>query len=52
MEDIDKSDVLFWNSKSVSERLSEVVRLRKNHFLSKKIQYQTKMVKVYSQRLM
>ena len=52
MEDEDKSDVLFWNNKSVSERLAEVIRLRKNHYSSHSIPYPTKMVKVYSQGLM
>ena len=52
IEDEDKSDVLFWQNKSVAERLAEVVRLRKKHFSSKKIQYPTKMVIVYSQRHM
>lgn len=32
MEDEDYLDVLFWRSKSVAERLGEVVRLRKNYY--------------------
>ncbi|MGY0034856.1 hypothetical protein [Pedobacter sp. NJ-S-72] len=32
MEDEDSLDVLFWLSKTVSERLAEVSRLRKNYF--------------------
>lgn len=32
MEDEDSLDVLFWLSRSVSERLAEVSRLRKNYF--------------------
>lgn len=32
MEDEDNLDVLFWLSRSVSERLAEVSRLRKNYF--------------------
>ncbi|MNL22702.1 hypothetical protein D3C87_1440590 [compost metagenome] len=32
MEDEDRLDVLFWLSKTVAERLSEVLRLRKNYF--------------------
>ena len=47
MEDEDKSDVLFWENKSVSERLAEVVRLRKNYCSSHSIPYPAKMVKVY-----
>jgi hypothetical protein len=31
-EDEDRLDVLFWLGKTVSERLSEVTRLRKNYF--------------------
>jgi hypothetical protein len=33
MEDEDQSDVLFWLSKTASERLSEVGRLRRNYFM-------------------
>lgn len=32
MEEEDNLDVLFWLSKTVSERLSEVSRLRRNYF--------------------
>ena len=32
MEDEDALDVAFWLSKTPSERLAEVVRLRKNYF--------------------
>ena len=32
MEDEDSLDVLFWLSRAVSERLSEVSRLRRNYF--------------------
>jgi len=32
MEDEDALDVKFWLTKSPSERLAEVVRLRKNYF--------------------
>lgn len=32
MEDEDSLDVLFWLSKTASERLSEVSRLRRNYF--------------------
>jgi hypothetical protein len=32
MEDEDNLDVLFWLNKSISERLAEVSRLRKNYF--------------------
>ena len=32
MEDEDALDVLFWQSKSVLERLEEVTRLRKNYY--------------------
>lgn len=32
MEDEDHLDILFWLNKSISERLAEVSRLRKNYF--------------------
>lgn len=32
MEDEDRLDVSFWLNKSISERLAEVTRLRKNYF--------------------
>jgi len=32
MEDEDALDVLFWQSKTVSERLEEVARLRRNYY--------------------
>jgi len=32
MEDEDELDVLYWLSKSPSERLTEVCRLRQNYF--------------------
>ena len=32
MEDEDHLDVLYWQSKSASERLSEVTRLRRNYY--------------------
>lgn len=33
MDDEDHLDVLFWLSKSASERLAEVTRLRNNYFI-------------------
>jgi len=33
MEDEDQLDVLFWLNKPVSERLSEVSRLRRNYYI-------------------
>ncbi|WP_211480904.1 hypothetical protein [Arcticibacter eurypsychrophilus] len=50
MEDEDSLDVLFWLSKSASERLSEVSRLRKNYFTWADGQFPEKMVKVVHQR--
>lgn len=32
MDDEDNLDVLFWREKSISERLGEVARLRKNYY--------------------
>lgn len=50
MEEEDKFDVLFWKSQSVSERLSEVARLRKSYFTNENKPYPTKIEKVVQQR--
>jgi hypothetical protein len=45
MEDEDYSDVLFWRSKSMDERLNEVVRLRKNYYMWLNGVFPEKMIK-------
>jgi hypothetical protein len=51
MDDEDALDVLFWRSKSVSERLEEVVRLRRNYFTWLNGAFPEKMIKVISTRI-
>ena len=51
MEDEDYLDVLFWRSKSVGERLGEVVRLRRNYYTWLNGSFPEKMVKVITNRL-
>ena len=50
MEDEDQLDVLFWLSKSASERLSEVSRLRRNYFTWADGLFPEKIEKVVHQR--
>jgi hypothetical protein len=50
MEDEDSLDVLFWLSRTVSERLSEVSRLRKNYFTWADGKFPEKIEKVAQQR--
>ncbi|MDB4901972.1 MAG: hypothetical protein JWQ63_1253 [Mucilaginibacter sp.] len=50
MEDEDYLDVLFWRSKSVAERLGEVVRLRKNYYTWLNGSFPERMVKVITKR--
>ena len=50
MEDEDTDDVLFWLDKSISERLAEVSRLRKNYFLWSDEIFPEKIEKVVHQR--
>lgn len=50
MEDEDSLDVLFWLSKTASERLSEVSRLRRNYFTWTDGLFPEKMEKVIHQR--
>lgn len=50
MEDEDRLDVLFWLSKTASERLSEVSRLRKNYFTWADGTFPDKIEKVVHQR--
>jgi hypothetical protein len=52
MEDEDYLDVLFWRSKSVSERLGEVARLRKNYYTWLNGSFPEKIVKVVTTRPM
>lgn len=50
MEDEDRLDVLFWLSRPISERLSEVSRLRKNYFTWADGEFPEKIEKVVHQR--
>lgn len=50
MEDEDALDVKFWLSRPVSERLSEVSRLRKNYFTWSEGVFPDKIEKVVHQR--
>jgi hypothetical protein len=50
MEDEDALDVLFWQSKSVLERLEEVARLRKNYYTWLNGSFPEKMTKVVTTR--
>ncbi|MGY4384676.1 hypothetical protein ACVWYN_001710 [Pedobacter sp. UYP24] len=50
MEDEDNLDVLFWMSKSVAERLTEVSRLRRNYFKWADGLFPEKIEKVVHQR--
>lgn len=52
MEDEDSLDVGFWLSKTPSERLAEVVRLRKNYFTWLNGSFPKKIEKVVSFRKM
>jgi hypothetical protein len=49
-QDEDYSDVLFWRSKSVSERLQEVARLRKNYYTWLNGSFPEKMIRVITSR--
>ena len=50
IEEEDYLDVLFWRSKSVAERLGEVVRLRKNYYTWLNGSFPERMVKVIMKR--
>jgi len=50
MEDEDYLDVLFWRSKSVTERLEEVTRLRKNYYTWLNGSFPEKMIKAITFR--
>lgn len=50
MEDEDGLDVLFWQSRSVLERLEEVARLRKNYYTWLNGYFPEKMDKVVTTR--
>ena len=51
VEDEDYADVLFWRSKSIAERLEEVMRLRKNYYTWLEGSFPLKMGKIISQKL-
>lgn len=50
MDEEDDLDVVFWQSKSMSERLSEVVRLRRNYYTWLNGSFPEKMEKVITMR--
>lgn len=50
MENEDALDVLFWQSKSVLERLEEVARLRRNYYTWLNGSFPEKMTKVVTTR--
>lgn len=50
LEDEDQLDVLFWLGRSVSERLAEVSRLRRNYFTWADGLFPEKIEKVFHQR--
>jgi hypothetical protein len=50
MDDEDHLDVLFWRSKSMAERLQEVIRLRKNYYTRLNGSFPEKMTKVITTR--
>ena len=50
MEDEDYLDVLFWRSKSIADRLQEVVRLRRNYYTSLNGFFPEKITKVITMR--
>lgn len=51
MEDEDNLDVIFWQSKSMLERLEEVARLRRNYYTWLNGTFPERMAKVVSKRL-
>ena len=50
MEDEDHLDVLFWRSKSASERIEEVTRLRVSYYTWLNGSYPEKITKVVTKR--
>ena len=50
MDDEDQLDVLFWRSKSMAERLQEVIRLRKNYYTWLNGSFPEKITKVITVR--
>ena len=50
MEEEDGLDVLFWLNRTVSERLAEVCRLRRNYYTWAEGSFPEKIVKVIHQR--
>lgn len=50
MEDEDYNDVLFWRSKTFTERLQEVIRLRRNYFTGLNGSFPEKITKVVTFR--
>jgi hypothetical protein len=50
MEDEDYLDVLYWQAKSVSERLEEVTRLRVNYYTWLNGSFPEKMIRVITTR--
>ena len=50
MEDEDHNDVLFWLSKTFTERLQEVTRLRRNYFIGLNGSFPEKMTRIITVR--
>jgi hypothetical protein len=51
MDEEDALDVIFWQSKSVAERLEEVTRLRKNYYTWLNGSFPEKIAKVVTTRI-
>jgi hypothetical protein len=51
MDDEDTLDVAFWRSKSVTERLEEVARLRKNYYTWLNGSFPQKIARVITTRI-
>ncbi len=50
MDDEDYLDVIFWQSRSMSERLQEVIRLRKNYYTWLNGSFPERITKVITKR--
>ena len=51
MDEEDALDVIFWQSKSVTERLNEVARLRRNYYTKLNGSFPEKIAKVVTIRI-
>jgi len=50
VEEEDHADLLFWRSRSITERLAEVTRLRKNYYTWLNGSFPEKMARVITSR--